>query len=101
MNQDTLQILKACSVAFFGAALSCGLSLLVQRSVNKEDRSSASAGLPIILNFGHIGALGLGFSMLGSIQFSGIIYLFISYAAAIFAVVYFGSKYFVRKAPKL
>jgi len=99
MNPITLQILKACAVAFFGAASFCGLSLLVHRSVKKEDRSSASAGLPVILNFGHIGALGYAFSMSGSIQLSGILFVFISYAAAIAAVVYIGTKYPEKKEP--
>ena len=93
MTPATLQILKACALAFFGAASFCGLSLVVHRSMKKEAPSSASAGLPVILNFGHIGALGYAFSMLGGIQFFGIFFIFLSYAAAITAVVYIGTRY--------
>ncbi len=93
MNPTSLQIFKACLVAFVGAAAFCSLSLCVQRGVTKEDQTSASGGLPIILNFGHIGALGYAFSMLGDIQFRGVVPLVISYVAAIAGVVYLATKY--------
>ena len=96
MTSSSLLILKACAVAFFGAFISSGLSLIVLRGINKENALSASGGLPMILSFGSLVALCISFSMLGSIQFEGVSFLLVSYVAAI-ATVFFLGKRFPKK----
>lgn len=93
MPPDTLQLLKACAVAFFGVFGFCYLSLLVHRSSKKDPMMAAGGGLALILPMGQFVILLLSLSMLGSIHFAGIALLVLSYACAVGAVILIGRKY--------
>ena len=93
MNSDTLQILKACAVAFLGNFVFCYLGLLVHRCIKKDAMLSASGGLPLILSLGQFAVLGVSFSMLGSMHFAGVALLILAYASALGAVFLIGRKY--------
>ena len=93
MTPASFQILKACAVAFSGVLGFGCLSLLVHRGIKKDALMAGGGGLPLILPLGQFATLGVSFSMLGSVHFTGIAFLVLSYASAVGAVFFINQKY--------